>query len=552
MQSDRARRTARAATFLGLLLASGLAFAGPASARVQLHSDFDGDGFDDLAVAMPGYDGGEVENAGAVIIVPGSPTGPSAASATQIWRRAVDGIPGVQTANERWGLVLKTGDFNGDGYDDLAIGSPLAVVDGVANRGDVVILFGSRDGLSSTGLQHLVPDADLGAALFGASLAVGNFNGDPLADLAVGAPGANSGSGAVLVYQSAFVGAMVLQTTLTADMANIDDPAAQGEAQAFGAAIAAGAFNRIGVGPGLDDLAIASRQRNRGGEAGPSPGRIYVAHGGANEATRGIGFSAPTEFFDLDLGTDLVPDGSLYATLLIAGDFDDDGLDDLVIAMPTAGVVTEDGALSRAGAILAMYGGADGFVIDRAQTILQSMVGFRDVVEAGDEFATAIAVTDLNDDGYLDLAIGTPLEDDFGQTDRGNAHFAYGGDQGIDTARRATLHQDMDYYPVDLGPSLDGDLYAASLGTGDFNGDGYGDVAIGIVGKPGPDGEPGAGAVLSLRGSTQGIFTAASTLIAPQTLTGIDLGPLAQSYLGLELGGGTATCGIAALCMRLR
>ncbi len=552
MQRPRVRSALLSAGLCAALAVASFLASAPAYAAPRQHSDFNGDGYDDLAVAIPGYQVGNVEDAGAIVIVPGGPRSLNPGGATQIWHRGSDGIPGVQTANERWGLVLQTGDFNGDGYDDLAVGSPVATIDNQPNRGDVVILFGSRDGLRTEGVQQLLPDPALGAALFGASLTVGNFNADPLADLAVGAPGANSGSGAVIVYQSAYIGPMTQNTLLTPDMVVIDDPGQQSEAQAFGAAIAAGAFNHIGLGPGLDDIAIASRQRNRGGSGGTGPGRIYIAHGGADQTTHGPGFGPVTEFFDLDMASELVPDGSLYATILQAADFDGDGLDDLAIAMPTAGVHGDEGDVSHAGALMILYGGSSGFATERLETLLEDMVGFRDQVETGDEFATAVATGDLDHDGFLDLVIGTPLEDDFGQTDRGTVHLVYGTDHGLDTIRRATLQQDLTYYPVDLGPSRNGDMFGGSLGIGDFNGDGYADVAIGILGKQGPDGIANVGAVLAIRGSTQGAFTAASTIISHRTLTGLDLPVHANDYFGLALSDGTGTCGLTALCMRLR
>ena len=66
-------RLKRGLLFGAISVAFILGFAGTTTGAVQLLSDFNGDGFDDLVIAMPGYDVGNVESAGAFIIVPGGP-----------------------------------------------------------------------------------------------------------------------------------------------------------------------------------------------------------------------------------------------------------------------------------------------------------------------------------------------------------------------------------------------------------------------------------------------------------------------------------------------
>ncbi len=87
------------------------------------------------------------------------------------------------------------GDFNGDGFGDLAVAAPGEN----AAAGAVHVLPGSASGLSSTGSQFFtqntggIADSQEPGDLFGASLAVGDLTGDGIADLAVGAPGENAG-----------------------------------------------------------------------------------------------------------------------------------------------------------------------------------------------------------------------------------------------------------------------------------------------------------------------------------------------------------------------
>src|SRR5207245_4567677 len=48
---------------------------------------------------------------------------------------------------------IAKGDFNGDGFADLAIGEPKATIGGHASAGDVIVLYGGSNGLTATGRQ---------------------------------------------------------------------------------------------------------------------------------------------------------------------------------------------------------------------------------------------------------------------------------------------------------------------------------------------------------------------------------------------------------------
>jgi hypothetical protein len=434
-------------------------------------------------------------------------------------------------------LVLATADFNTDGFFDLAIGSPTATIDNVSNRGDVLILYGSRDGLRIDGIQQLLPDESLGAARFGFALAAGAYNSDPLIDLAIGAPGAFDGSGAVIVYHGAFFAELELASELV-------PPVGGAAAIDFGAALATGAFSAPSFGFGGDELVISARRHSEAGEA--APGVLYRAS--ADLAAGGLVLAAAPAF-DLATLEGVAADGALTASLLIPADFNGDGIDDLAIGLPTAGVTIGGENLAGAGAVALLHGTAEGFISADIPLLLQDMLGFRDEIEAEDGFGMALAAGDFDDDGIADIAVGTPLEDDAGQTDRGVIHFAYGSPAGLDPARRTTVNHDMSSFGPIIGTGASGDLFGAALGVGDFDGDGFHELAIGISGKPGPDGLAQSGWVLVLHGSRLGATTAYARPVNDTALAGAGATLEDGNYLGLAVTGGTTNCA-TVLCAR--
>jgi hypothetical protein len=167
---------------------------------------------DDLAVGAPG-DAGTVSNAGAVYILFGSSSGLTDTGAQRLTQAT---LGGTDQTGANFGAALAAGDFNGDGSTDLAIGTPNAKVNGIANAGAVYAVYGSAGGLGVAGNQYWTQDSlNNGSAShagdnFGAALAVGDFNGDGMADLAMGAPGKTigtaTGAGAVDVLYGTPVG----------------------------------------------------------------------------------------------------------------------------------------------------------------------------------------------------------------------------------------------------------------------------------------------------------------------------------------------------------
>lgn len=163
--------------------------------------DVNGDGYDDVLVGAPGYplqSGGnrrpgangveQVVPAGAAFLYYGGPTG---ISSTPDWALYSD------VAGANLGYAVTIGDFNDDGFADVAVGAPRYSLE-YQEDGGVFVFYGSNQGPSGT--QPFDAQWFFGGEgnfhQFGAALdAGGSINGDAIDDLLVGAPGYSDFSG---------------------------------------------------------------------------------------------------------------------------------------------------------------------------------------------------------------------------------------------------------------------------------------------------------------------------------------------------------------------
>ncbi len=133
---------------------------------------------------------------GAVNVLYGTIAGVSS-TGSQGWDQDDPGIPGAAEVGDDFGHAVATGDLNGDGRADLAIGVPgEAFGSGWNGAGLVNVVYGSADGLSAAGAQAWSQDspgvpgspeaAETAWDAFGSALAIANFGRTAHGDLAIG------------------------------------------------------------------------------------------------------------------------------------------------------------------------------------------------------------------------------------------------------------------------------------------------------------------------------------------------------------------------------
>lgn len=419
--------------------------------------DFNGDGIADLASGVP-YDAvdfgpGTVVGAGSVYVHLGA-AGVGLASPNGWFRLSQASGANTPAEQELFGYTLTAGDFDNDGFDDLAVGVPGDVQGGVA-KGGVQVFFGS--GAPAVFGPGLVLGIGGSANDYiGLALTAGHFDDDSYEDLAVGIPGRDAIAGAVFVMYGGSGGLGPGGQFLQQSNPDIED---NGEPEdRFGWALAAHDWN----GDGRDDLAVGVPQEN-------GYGAVQLFFGGEN----GLDLLHDILWTQNNIAGTSEP-GDHFGAALATGDFDGDGYGDLVI-----GSYGEDfglaGEITDAGTVAAVFGNAAGF--DLSRTVAWGQGGFigLDVSEPNDIFGFSMATGDFNHDGFDDLIVSHPGEA-WSQPGEGAVTALLGGANPFQQSRSRLFVPGGDGVP---GSTSQSGIFGAALASGDFDGDQYGDLVIG-------------------------------------------------------------------------
>ncbi len=354
-------------------------------------------------------------------------------------------------------------DVNGDGYDDVVVGTPQATPGGRMFAGTASVFHGSPGAIPAGAARVLEGVAPLDS--FGFSVAgAGDLNGDGFGDLVVGAPDADNGpmmnSGAASIFYGSAAGVSMLPGIVLQGSSATDG---------FGRSVAGvGDVN----GDGYGDLIVGADYASPGGRINAGTASVFhgSAAGPALMANRVLEGLAPGDYFGQSVAG--------------AGDLNGDRFADVVVGAPGA----NPSGRNNAGTASVYLGTGSGIPVAPATTLAGGVIN--------DALGTSVASAgDVNLDGYSDVIAGAAGADPGGRLNAGTAGVYQGAAGGVGMA------------PVTLLEGvLANDQFGRSVATaGDTNGDGFSDVIVGAD-NASPGGRMNAGTASVFAGGPGGIL----------------------------------------------
>ncbi|MFE6408645.1 FG-GAP-like repeat-containing protein [Streptomyces sp. NPDC057837] len=425
-----------------------------------------------------------------------------------------------------------SGDFNGDGYRDVAIGAFAADVGSVHSAGAVVVLYGSSSGVSAARRTVITQDSAgvPGAAeeddRFGYSLAAGDLDRDGYSDLVVGAQyediGDRDGVGSATVLWGGKSG--------LSGGKGLPQPSDLTEWGGFSSGVATGDFD----GDGATDVTLTGQSRTRlykgpfTRTSGPASHTSLGTFGSTYEVLAGdLNRDGDAErvypfLVDGDPGGDISFHGwtgTRYAATDLPNadgeqgtiaDVNGDGYGDLVLGDYQEPRADKPGG-HKGGQITVWYGGPSGPDPAQKPTVIhQDTAGVPGTGESGDLFGSALSAGDVNGDGYADIAVGAWAEDIGSVEDAGSVTLLFGSAGGLTGTGAKSWSQDTAGVP---GSNETMDAFGMTVRLVDLDKNGKADLVTGA------GYENGYGAVTVLRGSASGLTTSGSLFVSARDVS---------------------------------
>jgi hypothetical protein len=506
--------------------------ASPALAGT-VNGDFNGDGFSDLVIGAPFDSVGAAGYAGAVHVVYGASGGLRNSALNQTFTQSSAGIYDDPEAFDYFGYSLTTGDFNADGYADLAIGipnedfffdNPFPIPDDTyTDIGGVEVIYGSAGGLDPLGSKSADFIARAAANYdnndrFGFSLAAGNFGNGSAADLAVGSPyddTAGSNNGTVSIFYGHTGGIDGIPSAVFAQ-SDADIPGDPNDQENFGAALAAGNLGKsshadlvVGVpNDTVETIQLAGSVNVLYG----SPSGI-VTTGDQRWTQDSLGIAGAAEQYDH------------FGSALAIADFGRSTRADLAVSAPCEAI----GTVSCAGGVHVIFGTKTGLSATGDQFWSQSSAGIADKPEQNDVFGLALTAANFGKSKRADLAVSS-IDAIGTQTWAGAVEVLYGTDGGLTATGSQFWSQATQ--GVNTQPLIQ-EYFGWALASGNFGRGGYADLAIGVP-REAFEAVANAGAVEVLYGTSGGLSVQNDDFLQEDDVGSSD-GPEQDDWFGASL-----------------
>ncbi len=368
--------------------------------------------------------------------------------------------------------VAPAGDLNGDGFADFIVGAPFLPDGQGAYEGGAYVVFGKASGIprelrasSLDGTNGFAFHSSPTAAYMGDIVSAGDFNGDGVGDLILGAVDPTSQNWSTKLAYVVF--------GHTGTYAAGVSPATLNGADGFRLDLGQSNLARVGLasagdlnGDGIDDMVAV----------GATTSVVFGARSGFPAQMDVSGLNG-SNGFHIVAGPGARVGYSLGYSAAAAGDVNGDGIGDLILGAPLADAGTgppNDPNSPRPGAAFVVFGQASGFPSSLDVNSLDGTNGFR--INGARPYdmagATVASAGDINGDGFSDVVISN------GYGSYGNTYVVFGKGSGMPAVVDAAALDGSNGFRISSEDpiSLTGFSVASA---GDINGDGFDDLIIG-------------------------------------------------------------------------
>jgi len=399
--------------------------AGDAFGHSVAGGDVNGDGYADMIVSADRYNASQ----GAVYVIMGHDSGLFSTPMTinlAITSPALT-ILGefTGTVGGRLGRSVASGDINDDGFDDIVIGSYYASPGGRTRAGAVYAILGSNSITSTTPATIDLRSQTAALSIYGdnagdrlgRSVAIGDVDGDGIADIIAGAylaeVGATANAGKTYLFygNTAYTTTSPITFDLSITSAHVTITGIDADDQS-GFYVSSGDLNN----DAYDDVIIGAYVSDGWQNGDADAGEVYAVYGNSNlSSTISLSTSADIRIMGAAAGDRL-------GRSVASSDINGDSYDDMILGASWAD--PGNPARVNAGKSYVIYG-QDTI----SATILLSNTTSANIHilgdAAGDEAGRAVSGGDINGDGAGDIIVGA-LGVDNGFTDAGAAYVIYG------------------------------------------------------------------------------------------------------------------------------